>query len=366
MIEVSLCMIVKDEEAVLARCLECIKDIVDEIIIVDTGSSDRTREISQSFTSKVYDFEWINDFAAARNFAFSKATKDYIFWLDADDVMEKKDQQSFLKLKATIPPEVDSVLMNYHIHFDNAGNPTFSTMRNRLVKRSCQFQWEGEVHEYLKVHGVVAQSNTVIYHKKEKSSAGRNLKIYEEKRKQGDPFSSRDRFYYANELLGNHYYEEAIKEYDIFLKEKTGWVEDHIAACIQKSICHYHLQQPIEQISALCDSFLYDVPRSEVCCRIGEVFLNQLDDPDKAIFWYTFSLNLPAPPALRGLYNEPHTRTWLPHIQLAAAYEKKNDLEKALHHTNFALEINPDNVNIQQNKAVLLSKLTKEEDTSNV
>lgn len=364
MIEVSLCMIVKDEEAVLARCLECVKNIVDEIIIVDTGSTDRTKEIAQSYTSNVYDFKWINDFAAARNFAFSKATKDYIFWLDADDVMEVKDQQSFLKLKATIPPEVDSVLMNYHIHFDNAGNPTFSTMRNRLVKRSCQFKWEGEVHECLNVHGLVAQSNTVIYHKKEKSSAGRNLKIYQEKLKQENSFSSRDRFYYANELLANHYYQEAIIEYDIYLKDTSGWVEDRVAACIQKSICYYHLQQPVQQVSALCESFLFDIPRSEVCCRLGEVFLNQLADPDKAIFWYTFSLNLPAPPTLRGLYNEPHTRTWLPHIQLAAAYERKNDLEKALHHTKIALEINPDNVNIQQNNDMLLAKLTKEEDTS--
>lgn len=361
MIEVSLCMIVKDEEAVLARCLECVKDIVEEIIIVDTGSTDRTKEIARSFTTKVYDFEWINDFAAARNFAFSKATKDYIFWLDADDVMLEKDQQSFQILKATIPPEVDSVLMNYHIHFDNNGNPTFSTMRNRLVKRSCQFQWEGEVHEYLKVHGVVAQSNTVIYHKKEKSSVGRNLKIYQEKQKLGIPFSSRDRFYYANELLGNHFYEEALQEYDIFLKEETGWVEDHIAACIQKSICFYHLNQPIRQISVLCESFLYDAPRSEVCCRIGEVFLNQLIDADKAIFWYTLSLNLPTPPTLRGLYNEPHTRTWLPHIQLAAAYEKKNDIKKALQHIDIALEINPDNEKIRQNKEMLVSEIKKED-----
>ena len=89
MATLSLCMIVKNEEAVLSRCLESIKDAVDEIIIVDTGSSDATKEIAKKYTDLVYDFKWINNFSAARNFSFSKASKDYIIWLDADDVITK-------------------------------------------------------------------------------------------------------------------------------------------------------------------------------------------------------------------------------------------------------------------------------------
>ena len=85
--EISLCMIVKDEEDVIARCLDSVKDLVDEIIIVDTGSTDRTKEIVSKYTDKIYDFEWVNDFSKARNFSFSKATKDYILWLDADDII---------------------------------------------------------------------------------------------------------------------------------------------------------------------------------------------------------------------------------------------------------------------------------------
>ena len=72
-VTVSLCMIVKNEEDVLARCLDSVKDLVDEIIIVDTGSKDRTKEIAHTYTDNVFDFVWIDDFAAARNFAFSKA-----------------------------------------------------------------------------------------------------------------------------------------------------------------------------------------------------------------------------------------------------------------------------------------------------
>ncbi len=79
MIEISLCMIVKNEEKVLGRCLDSIADLMDEIIIVDTGSTDRTKEIAKKYTEHIYDFEWIDDFSAARNFSFSKATKDYIY-----------------------------------------------------------------------------------------------------------------------------------------------------------------------------------------------------------------------------------------------------------------------------------------------
>ena len=67
-------MIVKNEEKVLARCLDSIRGFVDEIIIVDTGSDDDTKRIARKYTDKVYDFEWIDDFAAARNYSFSKAT----------------------------------------------------------------------------------------------------------------------------------------------------------------------------------------------------------------------------------------------------------------------------------------------------
>ncbi|MER2072437.1 MAG: glycosyltransferase family 2 protein, partial [Psychrobacillus sp.] len=86
MITISLCMIVKNEEEVIGRCLASVKDIVDEINIVDTGSTDQTKEIVKQYTNRIFDFKWIDDFAAARNYSFEQATKEYILWLDADDV----------------------------------------------------------------------------------------------------------------------------------------------------------------------------------------------------------------------------------------------------------------------------------------
>lgn len=75
MVTISLCMIVKNEEEVIGRCLESVKNLVDEINIVDTGSTDNTKKIVEPFTDRIFDFQWIDNFAAARNFSFQQATK---------------------------------------------------------------------------------------------------------------------------------------------------------------------------------------------------------------------------------------------------------------------------------------------------
>ncbi|MFD1907481.1 glycosyltransferase [Paenibacillus rhizoplanae] len=102
-------------------CLASVEGLADEIIIVDTGSADRTKEIAGAYGAVIYDFTWIDDFSAARNFAFSKATRDYIFWLDADDYLREEDQALFRELKSSLPEQVDSVNMQYNLAFDGEG-----------------------------------------------------------------------------------------------------------------------------------------------------------------------------------------------------------------------------------------------------
>ena len=96
---VSLTMIVRDEESNLPHCLESVRGIFDEIVVVDTGSVDRTREIARGFGAQVFEFAWVDDFAAARNVALSHATGDYAFWLDADDVVDPPERE---KLRALL------------------------------------------------------------------------------------------------------------------------------------------------------------------------------------------------------------------------------------------------------------------------
>lgn len=93
MATLSVCMIVKNEQQFLEETLNSIKDLADEIIIVDTGSTDATRTIARKFTDKIYDFAWIDDFSAARNFSLRQATKEWILVLDGDEVVSKKDHQ---------------------------------------------------------------------------------------------------------------------------------------------------------------------------------------------------------------------------------------------------------------------------------
>ena len=88
MVTISLCMIVRDEEAVLARCLDSVREAVDEMVIVDTGSLDRTKEIASLYTEKVYDFPWIDDFAAARNAVMDRCRGKWYFTVDCDEWLD--------------------------------------------------------------------------------------------------------------------------------------------------------------------------------------------------------------------------------------------------------------------------------------
>lgn len=90
MATISLCMIVKNEEKVLARCLDSVKPAVDEIVILDTGSTDATKDVAARYTDRIYDFPWVDDFSAARNASFAKASMTFTMWLDADDVRCRK------------------------------------------------------------------------------------------------------------------------------------------------------------------------------------------------------------------------------------------------------------------------------------
>jgi glycosyltransferase involved in cell wall biosynthesis len=101
---VSLTMIVKNEENNLPQCLESVRDIFDEFVIVDTGSTDRTFEIARSFGAKVFDFAWVDSFSVARNEALKHATGDFAFWLDADDVVEPMEREKLLELLERLRP----------------------------------------------------------------------------------------------------------------------------------------------------------------------------------------------------------------------------------------------------------------------
>ncbi len=345
---ISLCMIVKNEEDVIARCLDSVQGIADEIIIVDTGSDDSTKEIAKRYTNKIYDFPWIDDFSAARNFAFSLATQDYILWLDADDIILAADRELFQSFKKILDGNIDSVTMHYHLARDQNDQITASLRRNRLVKRSNHFKWIGAVHEYLEVSGFIVNSDIAIAHCALSHDSDRNLRIYAERLAKGESFSPRDLYYYANELQDHNKHEEAITFYQKFLATNQGWVEDNIAACGKIADCFLALRNPEKHLEYLYKSFTYDTPRAECCCRLGFYHLqeNQLK---QAVFWYKTATEVEKPMDCWGMIHNA-CWTWLPHLQLCVCYDRLGNYELAYKHNEMAAVFAPDNAGILYNR----------------
>lgn len=355
MITVSLCMIVKNEEMVLGRILEQMKDIADEIIIVDTGSKDRTKEIAEKYTKKIYDYVWQNDFSAARNFACSKAAMDYWMWLDADDVISESQQKELLKLKEEIGPDTDMVMMKYQTGFDEKGNVTFSYYRERLMKNGCGFAWEGKVHEVVAPRGKILYSPIAIEHRKVGSGdPDRNLNIYETMRKNGERLDPRHQFYYARELYYHQQYEKAIRMFEEFLKESDGWVENKIEACIQMAWCYAHLQNHTERLRSLFNSFIFDVPRAEICCEIGRAMMDA-NSYGTAAFWYQQALSS-VPKEDSGAFIQWDCYGYLPAIQLCVCYDRLGQYEKALEYHKKSMEYKPDSPEVKLNEAYFASR----------
>ncbi|OEH86530.1 glycosyl transferase [Desulfuribacillus stibiiarsenatis] len=355
MVTISLCMIVKNEEELLSRCLESAKDLVDEINIVDTGSTDRTKEIASQYTDRIYDFEWINNFAAARNESFKYATKDYILYLDADDVILEKDRVAFKKLKETLDPSVVSVSMYYNAGVDEYGNVTLTYRRNRLIKREKDFTWHGDCHQYLAAHGKIINSDVAITHKKVRHSVGRTISIYEKKIERGDTFTARDYFYYGNELRENEHYEKAIESYSKNIAMKEGWLEDKIFACIYRGDCYRYLRDIDNELLSLFQSFQFSEPKAEACSRIGYVFQRRRDYPT-AIFWYVLATQQ-VPDSSRWSFTYPAYHTWYPHLQLCVCYYNMQNYQKAYEHNEQAKKYRPEDKRVLHNKQLLEERL---------
>ena len=198
---VSVCLIVKNEEAVLKRCLDSLKDIADEYVIVDTGSDDSTKEIASAYTDRIYDLEWTDDFAAARNYAFSKCSCDYIYSADADEMLDDKAIAQFKALKEALDGSVDIVQFYYTNQLEYNTTYNFDReLRPKLYKRLRTFVWEGEVHERVRLEPVIYDSEIEIIHKPVGLHSGRDFGIYMKMIKSGRKIEPRLLDMYLREL----------------------------------------------------------------------------------------------------------------------------------------------------------------------
>lgn len=355
MVTVSLCMIVKNEEKNLPRCLDSVRELVDEIVIVDTGSEDRTRDIARSYTESVYDFPWQDDFAAARNFSFSKASMQYCMWLDADDVLEPEDRERFRRLKESLSPDTDMVMLRYHTAFDETGSPCFTYYRERLIRRDAGFFWQGAIHEAIAPAGNVVYSEAAVSHRKtDPGDPDRNLRIFQRLLREKGTLAPREQFYYARELTAHGRDTEAVAVLEKFLDSGEGWVENEIEACRDLSACFQRLNEPEKSCSALLRSLRFGPPRAEVCCDLGAFFFDRADF-STAAYWYRQALGCSRRDTGGG-FVIPDCYGYLPCLQLCVCLYRLGDLKGAEEYNQKAGKFKPNSPAYLYNKAFFESR----------
>ncbi len=166
---ISLCMIVKNEESHLPGCLSSAAPYVDEIVVVDTGSNDRSIEIAKSFGARIHHFQWINDFSAARNESLRHATGGWVLQLDADERLNLLGSPNALRDAAT-DPNVDAYAVLVRCHHGERSNATYSVSHNlRFFRKLPGIQYDRPVHESVEPFlersgGATAKASFLIEH----------------------------------------------------------------------------------------------------------------------------------------------------------------------------------------------------------
>jgi len=354
-IKITLCMIVKNEEAVLARCLDSVSDLADEIVIADTGSTDNTREIAKSYTKNIFSYSWTEDFAAARNFSFSKASGDYIFWLDADDVILPADQAKFRLLKERLnalseSDRPDVIMCRYESSSDEKNEAAFSYYRERILKRKAKPLWQGCVHECIPPQGKIEYSDFRVIHKPvNKPRGSRNLNVYQKNIARGYTLSPRDKFYYGRELYYNRLYTEAEAVLTDMLKEPNGWYVNKIEACKILSLSYRAQGYTFRALNALFDSFAFGEPRSGILTEIGNIFKSE-KRYGESIFWYEAAMNCRDHSA-EGDFDTPAERTLIPLLELTYCCYAHGDKDKALYYHRQAAKLAPAHPSVIYNEA---------------
>jgi O-antigen biosynthesis protein len=248
----SLCMIVKNEEKHLVKCLKSIRDIVDEIIIVDTGSTDKTRDIATVFGAKVFDFPWTGDFAAARNHSLEKATGNWILVLDADEVISSLDFKKVREIihrKSALPVAYAIATRNYARsatiigwtqnkgeYPEEAGPGWFISTKVRLFTKRKNIFFSNPVHELVesslqKAKIPIVSCKIVVHHygkldEQKDLQKGEDYYLLGKIKYENDPTNMKYVLELARQAFGLNKCEEAadlwLKLLSLFLKADPG------------------------------------------------------------------------------------------------------------------------------------------------
>lgn len=289
----SAAFIMRNEAHHIGPMLSSMKGCFDEIVIVDTGSTDTSlffiEQINKQIEAgssvwggippiKVYHFDWINDFAAARNFAFEKCTKDYIFWCDLDDSLS--DAKAFIEWRDNVMHAAHYWVAIYNYAFDQKGNPACQFIRERVIKRNHGFKWEYPVHEGIlqkegKKYWPQRVSSWWINHRRteedRKADHLRNVKIMEGLDQ--DKVHPRMKFYLGKELFENGFPEKAGKPLMEAVKSPLLEIHDRILTIQYAAQAAIAMKAYPQAIQLLFNGLQLVPSRAEYWCTLGDVYL---------------------------------------------------------------------------------------------
>lgn len=325
-------MIVKNEAANLPALIESVKGAVDETHITDTGSTDGTVDIAKALGATVHHFEWINDFAAARNASFAPIKTDYILWLDGDDVLEGKED--FIRWRDEIMHLAEYWLANYIYASHPDGTPACTFLRERVVKNNKGIKWRYFVHEGMMPHpGAKIQfiPSWRVRHKRTDEDLAkdrsRNIQMFE-----GRTLDTRMTFYYGKELFENQKMFESIRPFEDCLKKPDMEVHDRTLAMQYLGMAYMSVNQFERACAMAITGINLNPQRAEFYTLAGDCYLkmNQLQN---AIPFFEAAVHCQPNQSLsmgNPVFNNMDCYTHYPRNQLARIYANLGNMPLAL------------------------------------
>jgi glycosyltransferase involved in cell wall biosynthesis len=334
MITLSLAMIVRNEGATIERALNCAKLFADEMIVVDTGSTDDTVAKAEALGAKVRHFAWIDDFAAARNYAFSQCAMDWIIWLDGDDVISPESQNRILELKRTVlDDELQAIYLRYVY-------PPFQQWRERMARRKLfvdhKLRWRSPVDggkvKYFDAVSVVHDTPPDRHALKK----DRNISILRRHFANGAT-DDRSLFIYAVECLHSALKDEGEHILDRFFSQ-VGIPEYRYEICSKMYNFYMHFGEPQRALEALSRAIVEDPSRAEAYYKLGRHLSDKADRPEAAIPLLTLAGMIRMP---KDGTPEAEAYTYGPWEALCRAHFRLGNIDAARRLATQALERKP-------------------------
>lgn len=344
---ISLCMIVKNEEKVIDRCLSTVAHLVDETIIVDTGSIDNTKEIVKKYTDKVYDFEWIGDFSAARNFAASHASGEWILVLDADEYIDEENFKAFIEDLRSNSNNFDAYTAKILNFTGSYGENLIQNFHDRIYKNNGEIEYFRKIHEQFKHISdkelLIGTSNLLIFHSgyinhtvEEKKKNIRNKELLEKEMSDGTTRAF-DYFNFGNEYYSLGEYSQALEAYLLAYKKKEdfrlAWVSTTL---VQIVICLMQLKRYNDALNVISEAEAIYGTSPEFPYLRGEIFYlrGQLEDA-KHVFSQIVNSH-----HLNHIILRPDLKDQLPHRRLGDIFLYEEQYQNAIFHFVSVLNIN--------------------------